>query len=168
MKYLQQFYSLSLILIKVRNEVLMLLPYLVISLFLIEFFACSEPDKVTLEFRIAEEEPAPGLTEMVFSPTGESFYLHSEVLADQSDVDSATVTIQNERPDVELVLTREGAKKFEELTGNNIGKRCGMVLNGQLVSAPIIRATISTGRAIIVSDFTADEAQRIAKGLENP
>ena len=146
----------------------MLLRYLVIPLFLIEFFACSEPDTVTLEFRIAEKEPVQGLTEMVFEPTGESFYLHSEVLVDQSDVESAKVAIQNERPVVELVLTREGAKKFEELTGNNIGKHCGMVLNGQLVSAPIIRDTISVGRAIIVGDFTEDEAQRIAEGLKNP
>jgi len=141
---------------------------MIIALSFITFFACSEPETITLEFRIAEDEPAPGLTEMVFSLTGESFYLHNEVLVDQSNVDSAMMIMQNGRPAVELLLTSEGKNKFEVLTGNNIGKRCGMVLNGQLVSAPTIRDTIKVGRAIIVGDFTEAEALRIAQGLNQP
>jgi preprotein translocase subunit SecD len=141
---------------------------MVIELSFITFFACSEPETITLEFRIAEEEPAQGLTEMVFSLTGENFYLHNEILVDQSNVDSAMVTTHNGRPALELLLTSEGTTKFQMLTGSNIGKRCGMVLNGQLVSAPIIRDTIKVGRAIIVSDFTEAETVLIAQGLNQP
>ena len=127
--------------------------------------ACSENEKVTLEFRIAEDAPAPDLTEMVFEPTGETFYLHKEVMVNQFDVESAAVVMQQGRPAVELILTSEGAKKFEELTAQNVGKRCGMVLNGKVLSAPIIRDTISVGRAIITGIFTETEAEAIAKGL---
>jgi preprotein translocase subunit SecD len=141
---------------------------MVITLSFITFFACSEPETITLEFRIAEDEPAQGLTEMVFSLTGENFYLHNEILVDQSNVDSAMVTTHNGRPAVELLLTSEGTTKFQMLTGSNIGKRCGMVLNGQLVSAPIIRDTIKVGRAIIVGDFTEAETLLIAQGLNQP
>ncbi len=136
-----------------------------IALSFITFFACSEPETITLEFRIAEDEPAPGLTEMVFSPTGESFYLHNEVLVDESHVDSAFVIMHSDRPAVELLLTNEGKTKFEELTTSNVGKRCGMILDGELVSAPIIRAPITVGRAIIAGDFTEAEAQRIVRLL---
>ena len=138
---------------------------MIAALSLIVFFACSEPETITLEFRIAEDESAPGLTEMVFSPTGESFYLHNEVLVNESHVDSAFVVMHSGRPAVELLLTAEGTSKFEELTTNNVGKKCGMILDGELVSAPIIRAPITVGRAIIAGDFTEAEVQRIARVL---
>lgn len=134
-------------------------------IFLSMFFACSENEKVTLEFRIAEDGPAVDLAEMVFEPTGDIFYLHNEVLVNQHDVESAAVVIQQERPAVELILTTEGAKKFKELTAQNVGKRCAMVLNGKLLSAPIIRDTISGGRAIITGIFTKTEAETIANNL---
>ena len=134
-------------------------------IFLLMLFACSENEKVTLEFRIAEDEPAADLTEIVFEPTGDIFYLHNEVLVNQLDVKSAAVVTQRGRPAVELILTSEGAKKFEELTAQNVGKKCGMLVNGKLLSVPIIRDTISVGRAIIAGIFTEAEAEHIAKGL---
>ncbi len=127
--------------------------------------ACSENEQPKLEFRIAEDHPAPDLTEMVFEPTGKTFYLHKEVMVNQFDVEFAAVVMQQGRPAVELILTSEGAKKFEELTVQNVGKRCGMVLNGKVLSAPIIRDTNSVGRAIITGIFTETEAEAIAKGL---
>ena len=133
--------------------------------FLSMLLACSETEKVTLEFRIAEDKPAANLTEIVFEPIGEIFYLHNEVLLNQYDVESATVVIQQERPAVELILTSEGTKKFEELTAQNIGKRFGMILNGKLLLAPIIRDTIPGGRAIITGIFAKSEAEAIANGL---
>ena len=123
---------------------------------------------MTLEFRIAEDEPAPGLTEMEFGPTGERFYLHDEVLVDQSDIDSAVVITHNGRTAVELLLTSVGTQKFEELTERNVGKRCGIFLNSQLVSAPRIMVPVRSGRAIVTSDFTEAEARRIAQGLSRP
>jgi preprotein translocase subunit SecD len=142
--------------------------YLVLVLFLFDFFGCSEPSQVTLEFRIAEDDPAPGMIAMEFGVTGERFYLHDEVLIDQSDIDSAVVITHNGRPAVELLLTSEGTRKFEELTERNVGKRCGMILNGELVSAPHIMAPIRVGRAIVAGDFTRAEARRVARGLSQP
>ena len=46
-----------------------------------------------------------------------------------------------------------------------MGKHCAMVLNGKLLSAPIIRDTIPGGCAIINGIFTVDEAESIAKDL---
>jgi len=61
-----------------------------------------------------------------------------------------------------------GTRKFEQLTELNIGKRCGVVLNGELVSAPRIMAPIRSGRAIVSSGFTEAEARRVARGLSQP
>jgi preprotein translocase subunit SecD len=141
---------------------------LVLCLLAVWLIGCSESKQVTLEFRIAEDEPAPELTEMAFDPTGERFYLHDEVLVNQSDVDSAFATMQDGSWAVELMLTAAGSQEFEELTEGNVGKRCGMVLNGKLVSAPRIMAPIRVGRAILASDFTEEKARRIAQGLSRP
>jgi len=123
---------------------------------------------MTLEFRIAEEEPTPGLTELAFPPTGERFYLHDEVLLNQADVDSAVVIIQDGRPAVELIFTSAGTDKFGRLTENNVGNRCAMFLNGELISAPRIMAAIHVGRAIVTGNFTEAEARQVARGLSRP
>ncbi len=138
---------------------------LILVLFLLGFSGCSEPEPVMLEFRIAEDEPAPGLTELALPPQGESCYVHDEVLLNQTDVDSAFVTVQEGRPAVELVLTSAGAERFGQLTERNVGKRCVMFLNGEPVSAPRIRSGIHVGRAVVAGDFNEAEARRVARGL---
>lgn len=64
-------------------------------IFLSMLLACSENEKVVLEFRIAEDEPASDLTEIVSELTGEILYLHNAVLVNQYDVESAAVVIQS-------------------------------------------------------------------------
>jgi protein-export membrane protein SecD len=65
-------------------------------------------------------------------------------------------------PDVNLVLDKEGAKIFEEVTGKNIGKRLAIVLDGVVKSAPMIRERIPEGKAVITGKFTIDEARELA------
>ena len=120
---------------------------------------------VTIEFRIAETEPAHGLFEMKIQRTDETFYLHEDVVLSNVDVASTSVTMWNNRPVVELIFTETGGKKFAALTQANIHKHIGMVVNGTLVSAPIIQAPILAGKAIIDGNFTLEVAQRIAKGI---
>jgi len=124
-----------------------------------------QPEKATLEIRLTESEPGEGLTEVVFETSGETFYLHPEVVLTNEDIASASVTRWEDRPAVDLTLTEAGKEKFAEFTGANIGKRAAMLVNGKLVTAPIIRAPILEGRALINGDFTEQEAKRIADGL---
>ncbi|MCM8818480.1 MAG: protein translocase subunit SecD [Candidatus Omnitrophica bacterium] len=65
-------------------------------------------------------------------------------------------------PDVNLVLDKEGAKIFEEVTGKNIGRRLAIVLDGVIKSAPQIRERIPEGKAVITGKFTMEEARELA------
>ena len=47
----------------------------------------------------------------------------------------------------------------------NIGKPLAIVVDGTLVSAPVIKAAIPGGVAVIVGSFTQEEAERIADGI---
>jgi len=65
-------------------------------------------------------------------------------------------------PEVNFVLNKEGAEKFAAVTGENIGKRLAIVLDGTIKSAPVIRDRIPDGRGQISGDFTMEEAKELA------
>ena len=67
------------------------------------------------------------------------------------DLQDAGVQIdqQKNQPYVNLVFKSQGAKRFEEVTGKNIGKRMAVILDGNVYTAPNIQARIAGGRAQI-------------------
>lgn len=65
-------------------------------------------------------------------------------------------------PEVNFVLNKEGAATFAAVTGENIGRRLAIVLDGVVKSAPVIRDRIPDGRGQISGDFTMEEAKELA------
>lgn len=68
-------------------------------------------------------------------------------------------------PVVAVKFNAEGAKLFEEITEDNIGKRVAIFVGGNLVSSPTVNAKISGGEAIISGSFDLDGAQELARDL---
>ncbi len=68
----------------------------------------------------------------------------------------------NNQPYVRLSFNNQGAGLFERVTGENIGRRMAIVLDGKVHSAPVIQAKIGGGQASITGNFTAAEAQDLA------
>ena len=60
-------------------------------------------------------------------------------------------------PAVSFSLKADGARRFETLTGENVGKRLAIVLDSRVQSAPTINARISD-QGIITGHFTLEEA----------
>ena len=67
--------------------------------------------------------------------------------------------------EIQLEFNSEGAKQFGKVTTANVGKRLGIVLDGQLYAAPYLNEPILGGRAQITGNFTEEEAEEIAAGL---
>tara|TARA_B110001452_G_scaffold75013_1_gene60769 strand:- start:812 stop:2365 length:1554 start_codon:yes stop_codon:yes gene_type:complete len=63
---------------------------------------------------------------------------------------------------VTFTLDRVGAKRFGKATSTGIGKQLAIVLDGKIVSAPIIRDTIAGGNGQISGDFTFQSATDLA------
>lgn len=78
-----------------------------------------------------------------------------------ADVFDARVAFDNVsgKPVVSLEFTSEGANKFEELTGKNVGKPIPILLDSNVVSAPVVQEVIIGGKAQISGEFTLEEAQ---------
>lgn len=72
----------------------------------------------------------------------------------QLDFDSLTG-----EPSVSLVFNDEGKKLFGEITERNIGKTVAIVLDGSIISAPVVREAIREGKAQITGTFTAQDAK---------
>jgi len=65
-------------------------------------------------------------------------------------------------PYVSLSLNSKGAQLFADLTATNIGKRLAIVLDGKVVSAPVIREAIPSGQAQISGNFSVDQANDLS------
>ncbi len=69
---------------------------------------------------------------------------------------------QNNRPAVSFQFNPVGGRQFGEYTKNNIGNPFAIVLDDQVISAPIIQGHIPGGSGIITGNFTVDESNRLA------
>jgi preprotein translocase subunit SecD len=86
-------------------------------------------------------------------------------------VASATVgTDQNGRPAVDFVLKGDGAKAFSAYTAANVGSYFAITLDGAVVSAPVIQASIPTGNVQItgggLAGFNAKDAGNLVTILK--
>jgi preprotein translocase subunit SecD len=70
------------------------------------------------------------------------------------------------QPIVEFSFTPNGAQAFGELTGQNVGNGLAIVLDGRVVSAPVIKSRISD-RGQIEGNFTQQEVQDLVTVLKS-
>lgn len=68
--------------------------------------------------------------------------------------------------EINVVFTKEGAKKFYLLTLDNIGKPIAVVIDKQIVSMPMVHSEITGGKMSIVGDFSDDEMDTMIKKLK--
>jgi len=66
------------------------------------------------------------------------------------------------KPAVSISFNAEGAQLFDSATAMNVGKQIAIVLDGSVISAPVVQQRISGGNAQITGKFTVDEANRLA------
>lgn len=121
---------------------------------------------IRFEVRLAEDHPAPGLTEAPMEGSDRIVYLHDEILVSNDDIVQSSV-IQGDAPSrfgVAVQFNTAGARKMRQATANHIGRPVAILIDGDVVAAPVVRTAISTS-AVISGDFTQAEAERIVNGI---
>ena len=115
----------------------------------------------TLEFRLATMTTVGTSTTFAYTPTGlTGRFLSNATLGFGS---GATAGITS--PEVILNFDDEGAKLFEKITKENVGKQLAIFLDGQPISEPTIQEAIPGGQATITGRFTATEARDLVRNL---
>ncbi len=68
---------------------------------------------------------------------------------------------------VNFQFKQAGARKFSVATRDNVGKRLAIVLDGRVISAPVIQSHIPGGSGTITGNFTIDSAENLALMLRS-
>jgi len=76
--------------------------------------------------------------------------------------DSKATVGQNGKPVVGLDFSEEGGKKFALLTSQNIGKQISILLDGEVLTSPVVNEAITGGKAQISGSRNVEEAERLA------
>ncbi len=116
--------------------------------------------------RGTDANAAPGVGNKVVPSVDESgvFYTleSAPVVTGEELVDAQPSFDQNGRPAVNFRFNPTGARKFGDYTAANIGNPFAIVLDEEVISAPVIQSHIPGGSGIITGNFTIEESTNLA------
>ena len=111
-------------------------------------------------------DAVPGVSEKVVPSIDENgvFYIieSAPVVTGEELVDAQPSFDQNGRPAVSFRFNTSGARKFGDYTRDNIGAPFAIVLDDEVISAPVIQSHIPGGSGIITGNFTVEESTNLA------
>jgi protein-export membrane protein SecD len=107
-----------------------------------------------LTFRFVDENVTPGIDP---TPRRKRVMVGGENL-----VDARSTTDQNNRPAVFFRFDTVGGRRFADATKKNVGRVFAIVLDGKVVSAPVIQEAILGGQGQITGRFTFQETEDLA------
>lgn len=84
------------------------------------------------------------------------------VVTGEDLVDAQPAFDQNGQPAVNFRFNTSGARRFGDYTAENIGSPFAIVLDDEVVSAPVIQSHIPGGSGIITGNFTIEESTNLA------
>ena len=120
---------------------------------------------VRFEVRLAEAQPVPGLIVARAADSGRVIYMHSELIVNNDDIAQSWVVEEgSDRFGVSVHFLEAGAQRMRQATANHIGRPVAILIDGEVVTAPIVRSAISNS-AVISGDYSRTEAERIADGI---
>ena len=117
------------------------------------------------EVRLAEDNPVNGLRETPVSGT-RKIYLQQRAVVTNSDIAKAEV-VQGATAstfNVSITFTADGAARMLRATQGHIGRPLAILLDGDVVMAPVVKSPISSA-AMITGNYTRAEAERIVAGI---
>ena len=119
-----------------------------------------------LSFRLVTENANDnfGVEKLFFeNDDGEALVSKRIILSGENLLDAQpNMNNQTNQTVVTFTLDRVGAKRFGKVTSTGIGKRLAIVLDGKIISAPVIQDAIVSGNGQITGNFTFQSATDLA------
>jgi SecD-like export protein len=120
---------------------------------------------VRFEVRLAETQPVAGLLVARVVDSGRTIYLHPEMIVTNDDIAQSWVVQDGpDRFGISVELLEAGAQRMRQASAAHLGRPVAILIDGEVVAAPVVRAVISNS-AMISGEFTRAEAERIAEGI---
>lgn len=127
-----------------------------------------EDNSTPMALEAAMQGQVPLGSELLYERGGVPVLLKRQVVLTGDRISDAQPGFdgQTGEPAVHITLDGTGARIFQQLTRDNVGKRMAMVLvergKGEVVTAPVIRQEIGGGRVQISGRMTTLEAKEVA------
>jgi preprotein translocase subunit SecD len=125
---------------------------------------------VSLELRLAESSPAPGLVPAAVYGQGKTVYLHPEAQLSNDDVArvEAVQTRLGKGIILQVWLTRAGAARLKQATGRQIGDSLAVLIDSVVVAVLVIEQAIGGDPKLPIDigvPLEPKEAQQLAAAV---
>ncbi len=91
-----------------------------------------------------------------------SYVVQRRAILSGENLIDAQGTFSENRPVVSFRFDTVGGRKFADVTAANVGRPFAIVLDGKVISAPVIQTAILGGSGIITGQFTVQQVQDLA------
>jgi SecD/SecF fusion protein len=117
-----------------------------------------------MSFQMVAPGPGPGVSMLPLQDGSGDIAVEDHVALSGDRLESAASGFERNtgHPMVTFSFDRQGAIAFAKITGANIGQRFAVVLDGQVLTAPVIKQAVSGGKGQITGNFKVEEAQTLA------
>ena len=99
---------------------------------------------------------------IAYGEMGEPYVITRKAVVSGENLVDAQPSFQDGQAVVSFKFNSLGGKKFGEATKNNIGERLAIVLDNEVISAPVIQSAIMGGSGVITGNFTVKSANDLA------
>ncbi len=119
---------------------------------------------LTFRFVTNTSDESFGSEKLRYEDNSEEATVSKRIILSGDNLLDAQPRMNNETNEtvVSFTLDRVGAKRFGKATSTGIGKQLAIVLDGKIISAPVIRDTIASGSGQISGGFTFQSATDLA------
>ncbi len=119
---------------------------------------------LTFRFITNNTEDSFGAEKLKYEDNDDEEIVSKRIILSGDNLLDAQPRMNNETNEtvVSFTLDRVGAKRFGKATSTGIGKQLAIVLDGKIISAPVIRDTIASGSGQISGGFTFQSATDLA------
>ena len=119
---------------------------------------------LTFRFVTNNNEDSFGTEKLEYEDSTEESMVSKRIILSGDNLLDAQPRMDTETNEtvVSFTLDRVGAKRFGKATSTGIGKQLAIVLDGKIISAPVIRDTIASGSGQISGGFTFQSATDLA------
>ena len=99
---------------------------------------------------------------LAYGEMGETYVITRKPVVGGENLTDAQPAFQEGQAVVSFKFNTLGGKKFGEVTRDNIGERLAIVLDNEVISAPVIQSAIMGGSGVITGNFTVKSANDLA------
>ena len=119
---------------------------------------------LTFRFVTNNQEDSFGTEKLKYEDNSDEAIVSKRIILSGDNLLDAQPRMNSETNEtvVSFTLDRVGAKRFGKATSTGIGKQLAIVLDGKIISAPVIRDTIARGSGQISGGFTFKSATDLA------